>query len=1679
MIKRGFIVLFLLISLSIFAEEVFRVIEINENYVKVKFVLPDFMIEELEVRGEVFHKIICEDGNIHSKEGFPLLPYFSDIVGLPVDGSMNMELISEISEFRENINVYPAEEIDTENEARGSNFYKNFNAYRSTSYYPRNIVENGNKAFLGDRHFQGFLVNAFQFKPSEHKLKIIKEAVIGIHISGDTSINRAWNGSTNFIDKAGDDFFINNQFSKKWRKAVESEPYTPTNRSTLVNEIQLIVRENGIYKIDYDYLVDSVQVRQDSLNFNLTFDWETVDPHYFELSDKNGPIPIRFVGERDASFDEGDYFEFYGERHAGENSYYDDYTEENVYVLSYTDHFGARMAVENAGINNLEPLTLNAFQEHLHIEEQNSYQKLGFYGYPSYDLYKEDIWFWKKITGPNNLDETEFVLHNPLLSATYQFDAEVSLMGYTHDKNMSTSSPNHSAIVSIQTAIIDDIQWYNQDEQIFRREGINNSVLADGINKLWVMVPGDTYMENEQVLLDYIDITYWREFIAFEDYLKFSKPNDPFYEFGTYEFDIDNFSNDNVSVYKIGASYLENIQVLPFTETGGAPFRVVFQDRINSDNVEYIAVTEDEKKIPIDIKINIPSDLKNPATLSNYIIITATDFVDDEGTLLFKETWEQYGQQVYGKDIRVEIVDQQDIYDEFNHGIRSSEAIRDFLKYAYNNWNYAGSGGTERISHVLLLGDGTFDERDFSTSRKYNIIPTRYVWTYKHGATASDNWFVSIVGDDPVPDISISRINVWEAEQILPVAQKTLKYITEPNYDDHWHSHVTLAAGGKSSDDYDIFAVQSERIRKHWIPEDYKVNRVYTATSTVSSDFKGSTSTLKDEFDNGTMFLQFMGHGGGRIWADYNLLNYNDIKTLTNDNLPFVSSLACYASAFDTNGGACIGEAFILEPERGAICHLGFSGLGYLYADEYFARHLTEAIFDKKYGNVGESTLFTVAKFYSQGGGHAREALTKCCVILGDPMIKMDLPTEKIDIELDKNIVVTGDTLRITVKAGSDMFVGKIFVCNENEKSLNLPYNLPVINGEINYEFIIPPNTEESYTWFVKAVVSNNIEEKTGMVFFSSGEECVNNVSINPIIPTEKDSIEISVEIFADEEIESVTCHVIQYGNIPEMFIPMTYNSVLKKFVIDSKIPAFSAGSYVSFKFKVYTSEKFFTSEMYHYTVEGAQLNLVNVQLTQFEQQPALKILIENLGSLASPVCDLKIYKAKGISQKMVLFVDEMIEPLASLDKRWEIIPLPVAQGDIQFKIVVNQDESFTEEKYDDNVIDISFLINMNLINNENYEISSLDENVVANFSQTGLSENSIVYINKTEVDEKINQPDIISTNLSDEQSNCFYEIGLLDESVFVDTTGLLIDNKKFTINFFYNTADSLTNLSATNQQLNVYRWEKFYKKWIYQGGQIVLAEGKVVANVKKAGIYSLFINTDIIAPSIEANVENQEFSFDVPQNEDEETQKRPYGKYISGTGIVSFVFSDANGIDMFDNPIQIFLNMELLDPSEYSLSVAKGELINIPVKYQLNLPAGEYDLILSCTDVNGNVSENNIDFVVNDKFDILNLANYPNPVSIKTIDPDNQGRTRFMYILTDDADEVSIKVYTVTGRLVKQFKNLPVEVGYHEYPRTKYGWDCKDDKGFELANGVYFYRITAKKKNKTIKKIEKMAILK
>jgi flagellar hook assembly protein FlgD len=149
-------------------------------------------------------------------------------------------------------------------------------------------------------------------------------------------------------------------------------------------------------------------------------------------------------------------------------------------------------------------------------------------------------------------------------------------------------------------------------------------------------------------------------------------------------------------------------------------------------------------------------------------------------------------------------------------------------------------------------------------------------------------------------------------------------------------------------------------------------------------------------------------------------------------------------------------------------------------------------------------------------------------------------------------------------------------------------------------------------------------------------------------------------------------------------------------------------------------------------------------------------------------------------------------------------------------------------------------------------------------------------------------------------------------------------------------------------------------------------------------------------------------------------------------------------------------------------------------MKYQLdNLEKGTYYLTLDCYDVNGNPRSMGIEFDVSTQFDIIKVANYPNPVKTITTSYENSARTRFTYVLTDDADKVTLKIYTVSGRLIQTFKDLPTSVGYHEYPRSVLGWDCRDKDGYFLANGVYFYRIVAKKGSKKVEKIQKMAILK
>jgi hypothetical protein len=637
MVKKIIILLLLIVAIQLNSQH-FEILNQTENELIVKFILPEFEKEVVSTKLGNFNKIICPDGSYPVEAGYPLLPFFTEIIGLPVDGDASFYVIDKKQKTIPNFRVYPTKKMIPSETSASYAFHIEESIYDSNIIYPANIIEKGSPAYIGDRHFMGFNIHPFQYRAQDNELILTEELTFRINILGNK--NRSISQSENFIDKVADSFFLNNNFSKNWRKAKDKSEFIPSRVDDEVNEFQLIIDEEGIYKVTYEYIIESLEDLDFPLEYEMAFDWDEIDPRNLELTCMGNQVPIHFVGAADGSFDPGDYFEFFGDRHYGENSYYDDFTSESSYFLKLLDHPGSRMSVENGGLANINPdqYTIpQSFQQTVHFEEQNTKDHLGAqYRWTSPEYYREDIWFWDRIYSPS-LEIYPFQLQYPDQRPTKRYTAIACLFSLTFNES-NYYQINHSAQININSSQIDQHEWNGQSEQLFENSNnpIPNSYLFHGENNIYVNLPGIPSIENQQVLLDYFELTYWREYKTDTDEIKFTEPQDK--PLGLFQFELDNFYSDQVSVYKIGTSFIENVHVESFLGNGDPPFEITFQDSVLNHDTEYFAVTEEMKKQPTRILPNIPSNLKSETNFAKYLVITITDFVDNPSLLQFKQS---------------------------------------------------------------------------------------------------------------------------------------------------------------------------------------------------------------------------------------------------------------------------------------------------------------------------------------------------------------------------------------------------------------------------------------------------------------------------------------------------------------------------------------------------------------------------------------------------------------------------------------------------------------------------------------------------------------------------------------------------------------------------------------------------------------------------------------------------------------------------------------------------------------------------------------------------------------------------------------------------------------------------------------------------------------------------------
>lgn len=499
----------------------------------------------------------------------------------------------------------------------------------------------------------------------------------------------------------------------------------------------------------------------------------------------------------------------------------------------------------------------------------------------------------------------------------------------------SISNPlyNHKAEIWLNDAkVAESGEWKDQRLHVisnYGQLGIPQNAIKHGENQFRVIM--DQTGVTDQALLNWFEIEYLRKYRAHNNFIRFRKQkNIP--DGYVLQFEVDGFSDPKIELYKLGISKIVNNRIDFVTANDRvSSYRITFQDEIFYPGIEYIAISPSAKKKPISIIKDLPwkqdipfSSLYDNSNQAEYLIITDKLYYENVKNL--KTYRERDG-------LAVEIVLAEDIYDEFNYGIKSPLAIKNFLKYIFNQWD-----ASRRLMYVVLIGSASFDYKE-KRSGNQDQVPTFLFETLKYGAAASDYPYGLVSGNDDIPDLIVSRIPVTNNSEFNNYMEKIEGY-ESPENTGEWRTKGLFISGNDGSTKEiftgkPAFRIQNQRLINLQMPEGFFARKLNTVQDTAIVDRNfGGTNDLIDYFDDGLSVVNFFGHGGGGIWADVQLMNTADVDRLSEHfRLPFIQSMTCFTGAFESGSINGLSDKLLLSSKKGAIGIMAASGVGWLYND--------------------------------------------------------------------------------------------------------------------------------------------------------------------------------------------------------------------------------------------------------------------------------------------------------------------------------------------------------------------------------------------------------------------------------------------------------------------------------------------------------------------------------------------------------------------------------------------------------------------------------------------------------------------------------------------------------------------------------------------------------------------------
>jgi len=388
--------------------------------------------------------------------------------------------------------------------------------------------------------------------------------------------------------------------------------------------------------------------------------------------------------------------------------------------------------------------------------------------------------------------------------------------------------------------------------------------------------------------------------------------------------------------------------------------------------------------------------------------------------------------------LRVLVVDQQSVYNEFSSGSPDANALRRLLKMFWDRSSASDASTDGHLRYVLIMGRSVYDNRRVTpviSALNYKTLPG---WQtdksdYENTSFTTDDIYAMLSDDSggsvasmasDYQCIAVGRMPVVSLSDARNVVDKLYSYVNTP-VNSAWKNRVLMIADDENDG---TFINDSEKMiaRSVAVPGSDRMiwNKVYIdAYERQNSTYPGARSDMFRALTDGVVWWNFAGHANPTSWTGDGLMTYADVNNLYLKHFPFVVAATCDFVRWDATSISAA-EILYRTESSGIIGAISATRPAYIGDNGLLLEKMGPHMFalDENGSNLPVGEIFRRTKNGGDGQSVWYNENKLRYVLLGDPAMRLCIPTNTVRLEAIDGIFPDLDS-QPTIMASQDVLL--------------------------------------------------------------------------------------------------------------------------------------------------------------------------------------------------------------------------------------------------------------------------------------------------------------------------------------------------------------------------------------------------------------------------------------------------------------------------------------------------------------------------------------------------------------------------------------------------------------------------------------------------------------------------------